>query len=434
MTYLVRRFSHERRAAIIREQDVSLTFHQDSLQDSGKPIGSASVKGPAITFTRASSGTNFNESGVLVTASTDEPRFHHDPANSNAALGLLTAEGRANLCLESATLDQSPWVTAADTTLTSTTSTAPDGSSVVWDIKHDDNSTSGLKQRINGITADTIHCASAFVKQGTTGAHDFVRMDWSDLNDGVRAWFDLTTGNVGTLVAFGTGTATASGMIDVGDGWFRIWMSGKGDASDTTYDIFLLNAISDGSTTEEDTNSVFWWGAQVEEASFPTAYIATTTAAVARSADVDSVNISSELGATANTLVISARTGYDAGVIVQIDDGTENERYRIERNSSNEMRLFVTDGGVEQVGASGLNLGTVADRTNFKVAVRLAANDFAGSLDGAAIVSDPSGTLPTVDTLRAGMDTSGDEWNSTIAEVKLFNVGKPNTFLTSETS
>ncbi len=115
-------------------------------------------------------------------------------------------------------------------------------------------------------------------------------------------------------------------------------------------------------------------------------------------------------------------------MVWQIDDGTENERYRIERNSSNEIHVIATDGGVDQ---ADLNLGTVADLTDLKVAVRLAANDFAASLDGAAVVTDTSGTLPTVTTSRLGMDTSGNEWGSPIGWAKMFDVGKPNGFLVS---
>jgi hypothetical protein len=35
--------------------------------------------GPAITFTRASDGTFFDADGVLQTATTNAPRFDHDP-------------------------------------------------------------------------------------------------------------------------------------------------------------------------------------------------------------------------------------------------------------------------------------------------------------------------------------------------------------------
>ncbi len=137
--------------------------------------------------------------------------------------------------------------------------------------------------------------------------------------------------------------------------------------------------------------------------------IKTTNAAVTRAADV-ATNTSP---VAAKTVFIAARTAPAGGtqVLLQRDDGDENERIRIERNSSDEIHFIVTDGGVDQ---ADLNLGTVADDTDFGVAVRFAANDFAGSLDGAAVVTDTGGTIPTITTERFGVDSAGNYWNSTI--------------------
>ena len=70
-----------------------------------------------VTFTRASSGTYVDSEGVIQIASTDEPRFDHDPTTGES-LGLLVEEQMANLLLNSATLStQSATVTATSTTL-----------------------------------------------------------------------------------------------------------------------------------------------------------------------------------------------------------------------------------------------------------------------------------------------------------------------------
>ena len=70
-----------------------------------------------ITFTRASTGTYVSSDGVLQTASTNAPRFDHNPTTGES-LGLLVEEARTNLLLNSATLStQSATVTATSTTL-----------------------------------------------------------------------------------------------------------------------------------------------------------------------------------------------------------------------------------------------------------------------------------------------------------------------------
>ena len=73
-----------------------------------------------ITFTRASTGTYVGADGLIKTATTDEPRFTHDPVTLEC-LGLLVEGARTNLLLNSATLStQGVTVTATAHTLSFT--------------------------------------------------------------------------------------------------------------------------------------------------------------------------------------------------------------------------------------------------------------------------------------------------------------------------
>lgn len=75
------------------------------------------VLDPGITFTRASTATYTDSSGVLQTASTNTPRFDYDPV-TGAARGLLIEEARTNILLNSAALiTQTVTVTAQAYTL-----------------------------------------------------------------------------------------------------------------------------------------------------------------------------------------------------------------------------------------------------------------------------------------------------------------------------
>jgi hypothetical protein len=70
-----------------------------------------------ITFTRASNATFIDSNGLIQTATTDVPRFDHNPATGES-LGLLIEEQRVNLLLNSETLaTQTVTVTAAARTL-----------------------------------------------------------------------------------------------------------------------------------------------------------------------------------------------------------------------------------------------------------------------------------------------------------------------------
>lgn len=72
---------------------------------------------PRVTFTRASTATYFNSTGVRQTAAVDAPRFDYDPATLQPR-GLLIEGARTNLMLNSAALaTQAVTVTAQSYTL-----------------------------------------------------------------------------------------------------------------------------------------------------------------------------------------------------------------------------------------------------------------------------------------------------------------------------
>jgi hypothetical protein len=82
-----------------------------------KSLTDAVTGASLVTFTRASSGTFVGSDGVLQTATTDAPRFDHNPTTGES-LGLLVEEARTNLLLNSATLStQLVTVAAAANTL-----------------------------------------------------------------------------------------------------------------------------------------------------------------------------------------------------------------------------------------------------------------------------------------------------------------------------
>ena len=151
----------------------------------------------------------------------------------------------------------------------------------------------------------------------------------------------------------------------------------------------------------------------VEIGSFSTSYIPTTSAAVTRSADVATItgsNFSGAHSATAGTLyaefdVITTVAG--TRPIISMDDNSANERLELYA-SGTDLKFKVVDGGSTVVD---MTIGTIAANTFYKVAVAWSANDFAASLSGAAVVTDTSGTLPTVDRMPVGANQAGDYLN-----------------------
>ena len=129
---------------------------------------------------------------------------------------------------------------------------------------------------------------------------------------------------------------------------------------------------------------------------------------------------------TGGTLVVQGRTaagkpgGTAVQVLAQIDDGTANNRVRIYRNSTGNVRCSADAGGANQ---ADLDLGVVADSTEFKVVFSFAANAFYASINGGTSVSDTSGTMPTgLVTRRHGCDSAGaSQWGGHLKLDQTYN-------------
>jgi hypothetical protein len=148
-------------------------------------------------------------------------------------------------------------------------------------------------------------------------------------------------------------------------------------------------------------------------AAFVSSYIPTTTAAVTRSASVADV-INQVIANNIRTLYLEFRSpASGTRGVVSLNDNTANERASV-LTSGTDPRLVVVDGGVEQANVDG---GTVVANQRTRVAVRINANDFAISINGGAVVTDTSGTLPTVDRLMLGRTQAGEYLNGPLARV-----------------
>jgi len=85
--------------------------------------------GAGAVFTRASTGTYYNSSGVLVSAAINTPRFDYDPATLQLK-GLLLEDASTNSALQSADISNAAWAKVSISyglVVTGNNATAPDG-------------------------------------------------------------------------------------------------------------------------------------------------------------------------------------------------------------------------------------------------------------------------------------------------------------------
>lgn len=156
---------------------------------------------------------------------------------------------------------------------------------------------------------------------------------------------------------------------------------------------------------------------QCEKSAYATSVILPPVGSPAQATRAADRVVATRTSPTAISKFIRARTPAWGGVtqvVWQLDDDSNNNRLYVYRSSAGNLGVYSVVGGSVSVG---LNLGALADDTEFKLALRATTNDFAASLNGAAVVTSTSGAMPTgIVNERIGHSTNGSEWYGLIRE------------------
>lgn len=353
-----------------------------------------------ITFSRASTATRINASGLIEAVASGAARIDYDPVTL-AAKGLLVEEQRSNVVLNSSAFGS--WTNNA-VTVNADTLVAPDGTTTADELVRT-TSTSDSRYQTVTFTGDGTKSVSIYVKYNTSPSFMLFLYDSTAVANRMLIEFSFTAG-VPSASTVSNGSVEA--IENFGSGWYRIKVLCTGVVAANTNIIYVYPART-GSANLQKTS---FWGVQGENGSFATSYIPTTSASVTRSADVASVATSAfPYSATEGTLIIkatppnyaAAASGGINPTVAVLNDGTLNNRIMVLRGAGATDPTFrVSVAGVDQALFSPASTGTWPNGTTRTVAVAWAANDFAGCINGGAVATDTSGTIPTVNTLALG--------------------------------
>ena len=172
---------------------------------------------------------------------------------------------------------------------------------------------------------------------------------------------------------------------------------------------------------------------QLELGAFATPVIATTTAAVARTAPTCSTTDLSWFNATEGTFVGTYAVASDSSTsifpgCISMNDGTLNNRICIySRTVDDAPRGAVVVGGATQCD---MTVGSVTYGSNTKAVLAYKVNDFAYVQGGLTVQTDTSGTIPTVTKLEVGVLGVSTHWlNGWISSLQYFRQRLPNSVL-----
>jgi hypothetical protein len=369
----------------------------------------------------ASSPSQYAKTEASTTAG---PRFDHTYDGTNwISRGLLIEEQRTNLLIRSQEF-QTGW-TNNDINISANSVTAPDGTLTADNLVP--NAVSTNHRLYQGPAGSGAASVSVFAKSTGYG--------WLQVRVGagggtsVTVNFDVVNGVIGNTILAGGATASNQSIENVGNGWWRCKFTTSSVPAFTTVIMPRPdNASVEGQAYAGDgIKGVSVWGAQLETGSFPTSYIGTTSSSVTRSADVCQIT-----GTSFNWMWNQGEGSF----VVNYDCPATGTLTQYQANSavSTNIHTAVSVGTTQYFQVylppeqALINAGSITANIPQSLSSAYKLNDFAASLNGASVVVDTSGSLPTPTKIIIGSDGFGYN-NGHIAKLIYYPARLTNTKL-----
>ena len=234
-------------------------------------------------------------------------------------------------------------------------------------------------------------------------------------------WNNIFDTQTGEFVQTGTSGISLTGAVSYADNWWRIYFSDTTNSG--AYDNVCIGIANGPSLSDIEYSGVgdniYIFGAQVEEGVI-SSYISTSGSTATRAADVLSIG-ASEFSVSGAGAVVVEYDSYPPDItrrLLELGDGTANNRIDIIKANTGNIQYFVNDGGAQQVNSG----SSASSSTVQKVGLSFDENDFRGAVDGTLTLDDNTGTLPAYDTLYIGSWFLGTlQINSNIRKVTVYD-------------
>ena len=327
-----------------------------------------------FTTTRNSIATRVNKEGLIEVVGNDVPRIDY----TDSADGVLLLENSAtNLVTYSEDFSNAAW-TKSNSSITSNSVISPDGT--LNSDKLVINTSAGYLGGTFISSGNTDVTVSFFVKSDTLSSFTFAESFYF----GTVTNFDLSNGT------------TDNGKIEnYGNGWYRCSKTYTYASGQQIVAIQIKTGAS---------GSLYIFGGQYEEGSYPTSYIKSNSGStVTRVADTASGAGNSQVFNDSEGVLyaeISAFSEIGSSGLISLSDGTNNNRVTIELDGNTVKGRLTPSVGI-------LNASTNIVSTS-RIALKYKQNDFALWVNGFEAATSNSGNTFSNETLTKLSFDRGD--------------------------
>ena len=289
---------------------------------------------------------------------------------------LLIERASTNLLIQSSSFENSVW-NKFNTTVSPNTAIAPDGTMTADALfETTANNSHDVNYYPLSVTSGTTYTYSVYVK--ANGRTDVAITFESSGFGSSSAYFNLVTESI-TL----TSGVISADIKNVGNGWFRIWITDTATVTIATTSCYIFPILS-GTTSSylgDITKGLYVWGAQVEVGSNATTYIPTTTATVTRNAETSYVDLFNNAALNKDNFTLFIE-GYN------ISNGTTSINFGISDNTGTGGNyLGFYNGITPAISSPGFSTGGVPlnTNTNYKFVIQRSGTSVKFFRNGAQI-------------------------------------------------
>ena len=372
-------------------------------------------------FTRATTATRVNSSGLIEEMAINVPRLEYPLIDGvvNGCPSLLLEPQRTNIVNYSEDFSQGYWTKNGASVTSGFLS--PDGTANAFKLVEDSANSEHFIQAQNiSIVSDKYSFtmfakASEITKLRVRGANYFTNIAGAD--------FDLTSKTATNL-----STGIDAKIVEMGNGWFKCTFTSLDNGfvgSNGHFRVYLLDDTGSTSYTGDGTSGVYIWGAMLEQGSYPTSYIPTNGSSVTRNAetcngagDADTFNDSegvlmAEISANETSNASGRRT-------ISLSNETNDNRIYISFDDEyNKLNVFIIV-GTTQIWTSNID---ISDQNSFnKITVKYKSGDSSIYVNGFLAKSfNNTFSSGVFNTLRFQNRGSGEYFYGNTKQIQYYN-------------
>ena len=337
----------------------------------------------------------------------------------NTKPSLLLEPQSTNLVTYSEDFSNSAW-TKNNVTVTSGF-TSPDGTNSAYLMTDDVTDSKHGVYDIDILSQDgNIYTRSVFVKKGTA-RYVVLSARHIPTSSGTSWIYDFDSNNWALTGSSGAGQS----IKNYANGWVRLSVS---HISNSNFNNDFSIGISSGATVSDASYSgsgdtLYIWGAQIEQQSYATSYIPTNGSTQTRAAETcNGAGTSSIFESSEGILyaeIAALANNADTLRWINLNNGATTNRVAFYYRTDENQLTYLVSSGTTQV----FSTITLSSASSFiKIAAKWKANDFALWVDGVKVVTDTSGNSPVgLNQLSFDNGAGGSNFYGKLRDIRVYN-------------